>query len=91
MSGLVEKLEAAERNGKGGDNALDVLIEIALFKPNKHYTAVRANSAGTKLIYTRADGLQETCWAHDWSMARNRRSTIETLRALNLNETRHAE
>lgn len=89
MSGLVEKLEAAERNGKGGDNALDVLIEIALFKPDEHYTAVRANNAGTKLIYTDIDGVDHTFIARGWSEARHRPDTINALRALNLNETRH--
>ena len=81
MSGLVKRLESRQAAGLGGDNALDVLIEIALFEPDEIYTSVRANNAGTKVIYTRADGSSETCWSRDWSMPRNRAYTITALRA----------
>lgn len=60
---LIRKLEANERG-----NDLDIEIEIALFKPDADYVSVRPNSAGTKLIYTKADGTQETVWARDWSL-----------------------
>lgn len=52
---------------KGTDNSLDVLIEIALFQPDDDYVAVRANAAGTKVIYTEVDGREETCWAPEWT------------------------
>jgi hypothetical protein len=62
MNELIAKLEAGERG-----NLLDVLIEIALFEPDGVYISVRANAAGTEAVYTRADGLERTHWARDWS------------------------
>ena len=48
-------------------NAMDVRVEVALFKPNSVYSAVRANAAGTKVIYTDHAGNEVTCWAQEWS------------------------
>ncbi len=72
---LIERLEM----GKGYDNSLDVLVEIALFKPGKIYASIRANAAGTKVIYTQHTGQEVTCWAEDWTA--NRPATIAALRA----------
>lgn len=76
-------LKLAERvlETKLADNALDVQIEIALFRPGSVYTAVRANAAGTKLIYTDRAGNDVTCWAEDWTMRDNRDATVAALRA----------
>jgi hypothetical protein len=80
---VADPLELAERVGActTSDNSLDVLVEIALFKPNKHYASVRANSAETKLIYVDHDGREQTCWSGDWTMADRREATIAALRA----------
>lgn len=75
MRDLIERLEKA----KGVDNALDIAIEIALFNPD---VAVRANSAGTKLIYTKRDGTEVTHLADDWTLGPERRArTLALLRA----------
>lgn len=74
---LIERIEAAE----GPDNMLDVLIEIELFKPNSVYSAVRANNAGTKLIYTDRVGNEVTCWAEDWTLGSMRAKTLAILKA----------
>lgn len=66
----IARIAADIGNGAGADNALDVRIEVALFKPDAAYKAVRANNAGTKCIYTMADGSDVTCWAPDWTMDR---------------------
>ncbi len=76
---LMRLAEACE--GAGVDNRLDVAVEVALFKPNRVYSAVRTNSAGTKLIYTDAAGNQVTCWAEDWTASHRRQGTIAALRA----------
>lgn len=60
---LIARVEAAPRE----DNSLDVLCEVALFKPDSVFTAIRANAAGTKVIYTDRVGNQVTCWAEPWS------------------------
>lgn len=60
---LVERLETAT----GRCNATDVLVEIALFEPCDIWKRCRANSAGTKVIYTDALGEQTTCWAREWT------------------------
>jgi len=60
---LIARLESADDLG----NELDVLIECALFKPDEGCLSVRPNHAGTKVIYTMADGSQRTHWAYDWS------------------------
>lgn len=49
------------------DNALDVLCEIALFRPDEAFVAIRANAAGTKVIYTDRTGTDRTYWADDWT------------------------
>lgn len=71
---------------KFSDNAVDVLVEIALFTASTKAASVRANSAGTKVIYTDADGNQTTHWPWDWTHQRlgksNRRAhTAAALRA----------
>lgn len=63
-----------------GDNALDVQVEVALFKPGKVYTACRPNAAGSKVIYTGVLGNEVTCWADDWTSAERRSSTLTRLR-----------
>lgn len=67
--------------GIKGSNLLDVQVEIALFKPNCVYTAIRSNEAGTKVIYTDRAENQVTCWAEDWTIRDRRTATIKTLRA----------
>lgn len=42
-------------------NRTDVLVELALFKPDLTYKSARANSAGTKVVFTMAGGKSETC------------------------------
>lgn len=60
---LAERCEAAKRE----NNSLDVLCEVALFKPSGVFIAARANDAGTKVIYTDLAGNNVTCWAEPWS------------------------
>lgn len=75
---LPQRIEAAE----GADNALDVLAEIALFTPDDEWKSVRANAAGTKVIYKRHDGGQMTCLAFDWTRTpEDRKRTAAALRA----------
>lgn len=76
MRDLIERLERAT----GVDTALDVEIEIALFNPD---VAVRTNSAGTKVIYTKRDGTEVTHWADDWTLGPERRArTLALLRSI---------
>lgn len=72
---LAERVEAA----KCEDNALDVLVEIAMFDPCTLYTSARSNAAGTKVIYIKRDGGQEVCWAENWT--KDRADTAAALRA----------
>ncbi|HEX7822872.1 MAG TPA: hypothetical protein VF463_19925 [Sphingobium sp.] len=51
------------------DNAIDVLVEVALFDADKEYVAVRANDAGSKVIYTDDAGRDRTYWARDWTIS----------------------
>ena len=74
---LIARVEAAA----GADNALDVEIEITLFKPSGRYVAIRANNAGNKVIYTLADGGEDTHWAEDWTMGYRKKHTIAALKA----------
>jgi|GEM_PF-6603945 len=74
MSGLIERLEAGERS-----NALDVLVEVALFEADEIYFDAVANNAGTKVIYAKRDGSFQTAWAPDWSLRSE--MAIEALRA----------
>ena len=60
---LVARLEAGERS-----NALDVLIEVALFRPDETTFDAVPNSAKTKVIYANRDGSFATHWARDWSL-----------------------
>lgn len=63
------------------DNALDVQVEVALFEPCGEMAAIRANSAGTKVIYTDHLGREYTHWAPDWSgMPGHRQYAIDALR-----------
>jgi hypothetical protein len=68
----------------GPDNATDVLVEVALHDgPGQH--SIRANAAGTKVIYTRvSDGKEETCWAEEWTGDNRRATTINMLRSRGL-------
>ena len=75
LNALAAKVEGLTRS----DNYLDVAVEIELFKPNSVYAAVRANAAGSKLIYTDRTGNEVTCWAEDWT--RRPEQTAAALRA----------
>lgn len=79
---MTDLRELAERvaNGKGCDNALDVEIEVALFTPDLESIAVRANAAGTKVIYSNRCGTESTHWAEEWTA--DRPSAAAYLRAL---------
>lgn len=72
---LADRVDASH----GSSNEIDVLVEVALFKPNSVYTSIRANTAGTKVIYTDRAGNQVTCWAEEWS---TRPGTATSLRAI---------
>ena len=74
LTELIDRLEKARR----GSNELDIAVEIALFKPDQYHTTIRANAAGTKVIYTRHDGREETFWARGWS--EDRKGAIALLR-----------
>ncbi|MBI0474255.1 hypothetical protein D9601_02600 [Sphingomonas sp. MA1305] len=75
---LANRVEA----GWGISNSLDAEIEIALFNPPEDgFRSVRRNAAGTKLIYTRQDGKELTCWARDWTLDRPRAVALLRARA----------
>jgi hypothetical protein len=79
IGGLLERV----RDNDEADNALDVEIEIATFQPDALYASIRANAAGTKLIYTMQDGQKHTCWAWDWTLnTANRNQATALLSAL---------
>jgi hypothetical protein len=80
MSALLE-LAARVEGLTEVSNGLDVLCEIALFKPDEHWKSVRANEAGTKVIYTTVSGRQETYWAPEWTARAERPATAAALRA----------
>lgn len=83
-------MELAERVASAGAsrNSLDVEVEVAMFKPSKAFVAIRANAAGTKVIYTRANGNEVTCWAEDWTIdASTRVNTAIALRERALAQT----
>jgi hypothetical protein len=69
------------------DNRLDVLCEVALFTPDQGVVAIRANAAGTKVIYTNRDGSEETYRAQDWTHGEPMRLT--TARALRARAAQH--
>lgn len=73
---LAHELEA----GSGLNNALDVRVEIALFRPDENWASIRANAAGTKVICRMHTGNEATFWAPDWT--RDRASVAGNLRAL---------
>lgn len=75
---LASRVEAATVS----DNALDVLAEIAMFKPTTTWKSVRANHAGTKVIYTDINGREATFRADDWTVEANRADTAASLRAI---------
>lgn len=62
---LIARLE----KGAISANEFDVLWEVAHFEPDDEYRAARANFAGTKVIYTLADGSERTHWAPDYAKA----------------------
>lgn len=70
LSGLVERV----RGLKEASNALDIEIEMALFKPDERHVSLRPNHAKTKLVYTKHDGETETFWAFDWTLTAGRRA-----------------
>lgn len=76
-----KELIAALEAGDGPSNNLDVLSEVALFKPGGAFIAIRANSAGTKVIYKDVAGNDVTCWAEEWSHPERKASTIAALKA----------
>lgn len=80
MTPLLLLAEKVEGLGALGDNALDVQVEIALFEPYGIFTSVRANAAGTKVIYTVGDGKEVTHWAADWTVKDQRDETVRLLR-----------
>ena len=71
---LITRLEEGERS-----NALDVLIECALFVPDDVAFDATPNAAGTKVIYANRDGSFSTHWAPDWSLKPE--AALEALRA----------
>jgi hypothetical protein len=76
-------LELADRvlSGSGCDNALDVLVEVALFEADQELVGARPNAAGTKVIYTCANGSQTTHWADEWSKHRGLSARLLRARA----------
>jgi len=56
------------------DNALDVLVDCALFEPGRFAKAIRPNAAGTKIIVTDARGGELTYHAWDWTMDKESRT-----------------
>lgn len=78
MTSLIERIEAAT----GPDNALDVLIECALFVPSDRWLSCRANNAGTKLICVSSDGHEVAFRAFDHTQNQeNRDNAVAALRA----------
>jgi hypothetical protein len=88
IAGLIERLEKAS----GPDNALDLAVEVALFRPDRRHVAVRPNAAGTKLVYTRPDGGANTYRAFDWTLGGTSKAlAIGKLRALLSQEKANAD
>lgn len=68
---------------KQADNALDVEIEVATFKPGAVYASARPNNAGTKVIYTTHGGSNATFWAMSrTSSVESRRRAVQALQSL---------
>jgi hypothetical protein len=82
---LAERVEAL--TGPHSNNGLDVLCEVALFKPDDSSSAARPNSAGTKVVYTdRRSGRTVAHWAREWTCDDARQSTAAALRTLSAKE-----
>lgn len=82
---LIARVEAAT----GADNELDVAVELAIERALG--ATVRANAAGTKLIYTNPDGTEQTCRAWDWTQNEEaRQTTLKRLRAIQNKEATDA-
>ena len=64
------------------NNTLDVAVEIAAFKPDAVWAAIRANDACTKIILTDHHGSEKTFWADEWT--RFPRASAIKLRSLAL-------
>jgi hypothetical protein len=80
---IPELIEALEKSSVP-DNKLDVAVEIALFDPE---IAIRANSAGTKVIVTHSSGRERTYLARDYTLSQAARErSIALLRALHKEE-----
>lgn len=78
----LEELASRVEAGRGTDNALDVLIEVALFEPDEEYVSARPNAAGTKVIYTLHGGIERTYWAQEWTADRKDAASALRSRAL---------
>lgn len=79
-SKLLALAEAVER-ATHCVNKLDVQVEIALFRPDETNASIRANDAGTKVIYSGHDGREGTFWSQDWTLGEaSRRKTAAALR-----------
>ncbi len=66
---LIDRL----REAKGPDNALDMEIDIALFRPGAEFVSVSPNAAGTKLVFKRHDGSTATFLAWDHTLTKSSR------------------
>lgn len=76
IKSLIERIEGGENT-----NALDVLVEVALFEPNEEHTSCRPNAAGTKVIYRSHIGHEATYLAADWTLPPIRPATLAALKA----------
>ncbi|MEQ9634649.1 MAG: hypothetical protein RLW68_01045 [Devosia marina] len=76
ISELLERVKAA----RGYSNALDIEIDMALFKPDGRHISVRPNAAKTKLVYIKRTGGTDTFLAHDWTISQASRD--EAIRLL---------
>ena len=86
LDGLIERVKAA----RGYSNALDIEIEIALFKPDGRHISVRPNAAKTKLVYTKRTGGTDTFWAPDWTISQaSRDEAVRLLQALKEHSNDH--
>lgn len=76
LTDLIARVEALTKS----DNAVDVLVELALFEPTEFCLSCRPNDAGTKLIFTYSDDHETTYLAEDWTLTDEHRA--ETVRLL---------
>jgi hypothetical protein len=77
MTSLPDEL----RRLAGPSNAIDVKVELTLFKPSETWPKCRANAAGTKVIYTNQWGMDHTFYPRDWSMEPLKSEAIAALEA----------